>query len=266
MGKHTKCVIGVCNNDKRYPERMVKHSNVIGNIVMHSLPTKDEKIRSTWIHQILKGRTDLNLAKDIPKNCFVCSNHFVDGKPTTENPSPTLFLTVSTNSLPTPTKFSRKRSVRGSIAEAQENEIGPNAKRQLFHMTPGINEHSYASNIVLPSQDPAPLESVSKTRDVQCGTTDVELDLVSFRFAHITRECDVCTFTGIEGTKMFRAVFDFLKRKASCMTYWDGQKKTLRPRSGNSSVERTESMLNSSDYNLDPKTITHYQAWSITET
>ena len=34
----------------------------------------------------------------------MCSNHFIDGKPTQSNPDPTLFLTISTNALPTPSK------------------------------------------------------------------------------------------------------------------------------------------------------------------
>ena len=54
MGKNSRCVIGVCNNDKRYPQHYVKHSNVKGDIIMHALP-KDETVRKTWVQQILKG-------------------------------------------------------------------------------------------------------------------------------------------------------------------------------------------------------------------
>ena len=49
-------------------------------------------------------------------------------------------------------------------------------------------------------------------------------------FAHITMEADVFTFTGIEGLEMFKAIFEMLKPKAQAMTYWNGQKKTLRLR------------------------------------
>ena len=124
MGKHDRCVIGVCNNDKRYPQHMVTHSNVKGEIKMHSLP-KDETIKAAWIHQILKGRKDLKSAQDIPKNCHVCSIHFIDGKPTKGNPTPTLFLTVSTNTLPTPVarKAPRKRSAE---TKSQPKEIKSN--------------------------------------------------------------------------------------------------------------------------------------------
>ena len=43
--------------------------------------TKDDTIRKTWVQQILKRRKDLKWKKAIPKNCFVCSNHFIDGPP-----------------------------------------------------------------------------------------------------------------------------------------------------------------------------------------
>ena len=58
MGKNFSFVIGVCNNDKRFPQHYVKHSNVTGDIIMHALP-KDETVRKMWVWQILKRRKDL---------------------------------------------------------------------------------------------------------------------------------------------------------------------------------------------------------------
>ena len=89
MGKNDRCVIGCCDNDKRYKEKMVKHSNVHGEIVMHKLPV-DPEVRAEWLRQIMKGRQDITL-QNFPKNCYVCSIHFLEGKPTKENPAPTLF-------------------------------------------------------------------------------------------------------------------------------------------------------------------------------
>ena len=62
MGKHSRCVIDVCDNGTRYPELHKKHSNVGGYIVMHKLP-KDEIVRAAWIHAILKSRKDLKSEK-----------------------------------------------------------------------------------------------------------------------------------------------------------------------------------------------------------
>ena len=110
MEKSSRCVIGVCNNDKGYPQHYVKHSYVKGDKIMQTLP-KDETVRKTCVQQILKVRTDLKSEKDISNNCFVCLNHLLDGRPTKSNPSPSLFLTVNTNTVltPKPRKSPRKR-------------------------------------------------------------------------------------------------------------------------------------------------------------
>ena len=71
-------------------------------------------------------------------------------------------------------------------------------------------------------------------------------------FAHITREADVSTFVGIEGPEIFKAIFEMLKPKAQAMTYWGGQKKTLRLRKGANSAQLTQALLPSPNYNLNP--------------
>ena len=38
MRKHFRWVIGIYDNDMRYPELHKKHSNVDGDIIMHKLP------------------------------------------------------------------------------------------------------------------------------------------------------------------------------------------------------------------------------------
>ena len=38
MGKHSKCVIDICDSEMPYPELHKKRSNVDGDIIMHKLP------------------------------------------------------------------------------------------------------------------------------------------------------------------------------------------------------------------------------------
>ena len=59
MSPHDWCIIvGCCNNDKRYAERMIVHSNVKdGKLVFHKLPVNEERKRA-WIHAVSKGRED----------------------------------------------------------------------------------------------------------------------------------------------------------------------------------------------------------------
>ena len=55
MGKHPRCVIGICDNDMEYPELHKKHSNMDGGIILQKL-LKDGAVKATWINVTLKGR------------------------------------------------------------------------------------------------------------------------------------------------------------------------------------------------------------------
>ena len=58
MPPHDRCINECCNNEKRYPERMIVHSNVKdGKLVFHKLPVNEERKKS-WIHAVSKGRQD----------------------------------------------------------------------------------------------------------------------------------------------------------------------------------------------------------------
>ena len=86
---------------------------------MHALP-KDEIVRKTFVQQILKEIKDLKSERDIPNNFFVCSNHLLDRQPTKYNPSPSLFLNVSTKTVPKPKP--RKSSLqRTALPHKTEN-------------------------------------------------------------------------------------------------------------------------------------------------
>ena len=52
MGKHSRCVTGIRDNDMCYPGMYKKHSNVNGHIIKHKL-TKDGAVRVAWINAIL---------------------------------------------------------------------------------------------------------------------------------------------------------------------------------------------------------------------
>ena len=58
MGKHSRCVIDICDNEMQYPELHKKCINVDGNIIMHKLP-KDGEVKVAWINSKLKGRKQL---------------------------------------------------------------------------------------------------------------------------------------------------------------------------------------------------------------
>ena len=96
MGYH--CCVGICDNDIRYPHRIIKRGHV-DEVKFHKFPTNKEK-KDAWSAQISNGGADFNPGE----YTYVCSNYFADGKPTTANPNPTLFLTISDNRKQSPVK------------------------------------------------------------------------------------------------------------------------------------------------------------------
>ena len=45
MGKHSRCVIDICDNDMQYPELQKERSHVDGDIIIHKLP-KDGAVKA----------------------------------------------------------------------------------------------------------------------------------------------------------------------------------------------------------------------------
>ena len=46
MGKHCRCVTGICDNYIRYPELRKIYSSVDGDIIMYKLKKKDGALRA----------------------------------------------------------------------------------------------------------------------------------------------------------------------------------------------------------------------------
>ena len=55
MGKHSRCIISICDNDMQCSVLHKKYSIVDECIIMHKLP-KDGAIREAWTCTIFKGR------------------------------------------------------------------------------------------------------------------------------------------------------------------------------------------------------------------
>ncbi|XP_021360546.1 uncharacterized protein LOC110455005 isoform X1 [Mizuhopecten yessoensis] len=103
VGKHKSggtscCMIGCDNNHKKLNEWKTsiceEHGSQIHNdctcllpFSFYILPSADE-MRLEWIKAINR--------ETLPKHVYVCSEHFVEGKPTRENPYPALNLGYET--------------------------------------------------------------------------------------------------------------------------------------------------------------------------
>lgn len=105
------------------------------NITFHPFPTqkKDPKGRKMWL-KLLK-RKDY----DPPKHHRLCSRHFVDGKPTHENPYPTLF---SYNNFKEPLKSRRTHSIdkRNSTIYSGNFEESSSSSSSSYNVLASVSE------------------------------------------------------------------------------------------------------------------------------
>ena len=182
MGGGDRCCVGGCDNDRRKPEKWVVKSHV-SYLQWHSFPS-DEKKKKDWEINIGKG-LEAFTAGTCKK---VCSNHFVDARPTEANPHPTLSLVAS----------DKRKSPR---------------KRRTIQKAAGMKKVKCSLDT---PQDPENTEDQPPPPP-----------LPSLTFAHLTRECDVRLHTGFKNADMFRLVFQTVENKARRMQYWKGQKQTL---------------------------------------
>ena len=110
-----RCCVGGCDNDSRYPEKVVKRSHV-AELKFHCFP-KDEARRKLWKKQVDKGLAGFV----VTNNKVVCSNHFEFGKPTYASPIPTLFMTMRKAEEPSPRKR-RKINYKKLVFDEDENK------------------------------------------------------------------------------------------------------------------------------------------------
>jgi hypothetical protein len=82
---------GVCNNDRRYPEKILVRSHV-SSFQFHGLP-KDQQLRKIWHDKIRQGRQ--NYIESAYIKIHVCSNHCKDEERTFGCSVPTSLLTKS---------------------------------------------------------------------------------------------------------------------------------------------------------------------------
>ena len=109
---HYRCCVGGCDNDSRYPGKVLKRGHVTGDLTWHYFH-KDPKERVLCVKNISKGLEDFVVSDYM----VVCWNHFQFGKPTFSSHAPTLYLVASDKS---------KRSLRkGKVPTRNDNGNSP---------------------------------------------------------------------------------------------------------------------------------------------
>lgn len=168
-----------CENDNRKPEKIIQKGHVEGELKFHYM-TKDLSKRKLWEANIGKGRKNFE-ATDYQ---VVCSNHFLYGAPTFEEPNPTLYLVKSDDRKKSPRK---RRKLEWHTTETPANIL---------------SESHAQSTSQSPPEDRGP----------------------SLKFEQLTRDCDVRLFTGFQNAESFALIFEFLYPNVITMNYWKGRK------------------------------------------
>lgn len=180
------CCVAGCNNDSRYPEKLVKRSHVEEELKFRFFP-KNESARKTWEKQVGKGLVGFQATN----YKVVCSNHFLDGKPTIHgSPYPTLFLVPRDFNNPSP----KKRKFRSSI-----------------QLSTDLNS-----------------ETICATSESDIDDHNGFTVMPSLMFEHITRESDVRTFTGFTSPDSFKMIFNHPTLTTHSMVYWKGPSQTIK--------------------------------------
>ena len=161
----------------------------------------DRKLAEIWRKKVAKTRGDA--FNPIPGACgtFVCSNHFLLGRRTPENPKMdfrSVFMTFS--------DYLQKKSPK---------------KRK--------------ANILKEAGSSRCLTSSGKECNDDSEETDEELETstdfsvsVPMQFEQPTKELEVKVYTGLSSPKIFQFLFDYLSEKARSMQYWRGGKQTTK--------------------------------------
>ncbi len=149
------CAVVSCTNNKyklknlRKKECMV-HAGMINencpcdpSLQLHSFPSKLRlgELRKTWI-RALNQVTKKHTLWQPGSSDMVCSEHFVGGKPTAENPVSTLKLGYEK-----PAKFARRQLVKRELTPAAEpakgGESGKDDEGRIYHAFG--HDHAYLS-------------------------------------------------------------------------------------------------------------------------
>lgn len=118
-GSGEMCAVKSCSNSRKslykwdnskcdeHDGILKKDCACIRPFKLHYLP-KNPEIRRAWISALNR--------KDPPKNIVICSNHFIDGKPTPQNPVPQLHLGYDSE-VKVGRKAPRKRTTQNDVSD-----------------------------------------------------------------------------------------------------------------------------------------------------
>ncbi|CAG2242754.1 unnamed protein product [Mytilus edulis] len=240
-----RCVWGTCNSDDRY-----KHKPHMSGVEFFPIPKPKTRLEETlqWVKAC--GRKDYAVS-NVNKHAYVCSKHFVDGRPTTQHPYP-IMATPLKQTVHKSRKLPFDRAtvhIKASITTPTTSKIvdqvwmdvgayvtlnGSNtSKDQPLQATPHFCEelkvdadHTYYA---VKRGFNVQTTSISTQTDITMAEmdslTDNMMDTGSMKRKNlmndIMKDNKSCKFyTGVS-LAVFCFILNFLRKKASSMVYWN---------------------------------------------
>lgn len=159
-----RCAWGTCNSDTRY-----KDKEYMKDVEFWPVPKPKTRLHDTKIWVQACGRKSFTVA-NVNKHAYVCSKHFVDGRPTDVHPYPV------------------RADARGRVVSARK----PPVRRELYTTCTSksdkgtiINEQSILNEPV-----PAPADYVTIAADDDAPQKSETIDLISESDDNILQEGD----------------------------------------------------------------------------
>ena len=212
MTKNNRCCVGGCDNDQRYPERVVKRSHV-SKMVWHLWP-KDKALSEPWKKRLAKGRENFEPGLYMS----VCSNHFVDGKRTASNPVPMLFMTAFEQQTPSPKK-------RRKVARVDVYNIPSTTCASLSAEWPANVDEIAQDNSVYPSMK---FEQITRESDVRFFTGLRTMTVFKFIFDWLLfKAVHMQYWRGAKTTSEFEAKRHELQEKSPVILNKPGPSRSL---------------------------------------
>ena len=216
---------------------------------LHWFPSVQKNLerRTEWIR--LVNRTTKRGANWTPgQSDMICSNHFVDGKPTKENPAPTINLGYQK-----PAKIPRRKLIRESPCPEPSTSFQSVQGIDSSDSAAVNNDHAYCQD-----ETSAPCYSCQDKNKVltsmanEISKLNKEKEQLASNIEHLTRKIDSLSlkksqkplsavnintdkkmrfYTGIQTVAIFNILFSLIKPSLPKIHYWRGKVlSTKRPK------------------------------------
>ena len=244
MGINDRCAVGACSNARKYPQKYVIKPHIAGfdsNPSLRFWKCRDPNLYKKWTEACKRKQGTFTF----DKNNFICSNHFVLGRPTVPDPVPTLFLkgydgddsNSKKRKLPKE-RFSvtkKAKQCRKDTSESVEFQIQSGSSSSISDTTEIAAEHTTAlllKNDTFSVEEPSSSQVVTPKSSSKYILPEVEVAVVP-----VPRE--ICTkrmswdqiksnnrwikfYTGIPTSKLFMFIANLLRSKHQKLHYYNG--------------------------------------------